>query len=242
MESIRKEILNIVNNQDIVSNNLKSLKFNIHNIDNVINELSSILIEIKNIKKIQCDKLLNSINNYGIIINNVENKMGIKTSVNESKKDIIEEEIDIGQNIIIKNKLYVNKEAISIMNYGIIKQPETGKKIMVFRYGIKDFVSCSSINISDYNNSTYFRTICCLNAAKCQYGSNCKFYHDPIISPHSNHVQKFMKSHIIPLHPYFGHSTNFNETLKSIKFEDVHTLARYCAVMMLLINKVADKS
>jgi hypothetical protein len=234
------DILDILNTESKILD-LKSLKLDIIDIDSIITVLESTLNKAKKIRNEKHKTLMDNINKYNMNIKKIETNLGIKNTITLNNNVDEYKNFDMGNNIYIKAKIYSDKPQIPIMQYGIIKQSETDRKLLLFRYGENDFVSCSSINIVDYNNSTFSHTICCINSSKCTFGNNCKYYHDPVLCPYSTHVQKFMKSHIIPVNPYFGHASTFNDSIKTTSFEDVHTIARYCAIMMLLINKVSDQ-
>lgn len=240
IDIIKHEIQNIDSMEMKTTRNIKDVKKQLVSLDALIEQLENLVQLAKNTKQRQVGKITILLEHHSKQIREIENQFGIIS--NEQKHENTDkphmEEIDIA-GILINCNVYTTKELVPIMQYGIITLKENGKKIVVFRYGPTDFVSCSSINIYDYNTSNHLRTICCVNATKCTYGSNCKFYHDPLLAPYSNHIQSFIKSHIIPANPRFGHSSNFLTDLKNIQFDDLRTCARYCATMMLLIHKVS---
>jgi hypothetical protein len=127
------------------------------------------------------------------------------------------------------------------MNYGAILQ--LGKPLVLFRYSSKDFISITACHVMDFNNTNdNYRTICCSNFSECNFGVNCKYFHDPILWPDSDHVQRFMRTSMIKKCPYFGHAPLFSEHSKMLSFDQLRTLARYCSTMNLLIFLIAQKN
>lgn len=139
--------------------------------------------------------------------------------------------IDIGHGITIDAMMYKSKEEIPVMSYGCIITG--GKPLVVFRVSSSMFVSCTSFEISD---SVQCRTIAC-SSTDCKYGKNCKFFHDPVRSD-DGHIQNFPRTLLVKSCPYFGHYDLFEDHQKFIKPSNLITLARYCASMLMLINKV----
>ena len=124
------------------------------------------------------------------------------------------------------------------MSYGAVIIDDN--PIIVFNYGNGNYVSCTSIIVNDMCVNNNYRTICCSNK-NCQYGQKCRFYHDPIIIHNSTHIQRFYKNAIIKFNPYFGDSMDYIHQ-KNITFEDLRSLARYCAIMNMLIHDVSMKN
>lgn len=104
---------------------------------------------------------------------------------------------------------------------------------VIFKFDDANYVSCTAVEIIDYGTDNY-HTVCCSNVQRCEFDRACRYFHDPVIWRNSTHVQKFTKSNLVKRNPYFGNGPDFD--LQDIGFEDVRTLARYCAIMLLMIK------
>jgi hypothetical protein len=220
----------------------KQLKCLLHMTERIISILDNELTNLSQLKLKTMSKLSEKVQEIKPILEHAEQQFMIKYSNSQPK--LIKQptfvnkiDIDIGNGIIIPSQLFAKKENIPIMSYGSIIQ--NGRPLVVFRYSQNNYVSCTASQISDFNNITdNFRTICCVNNQNCEYGQNCKYFHDPLVWPETNHIQKFMKTSMIKKCAYFGHAPFFNEHKKILTFEQAKTLARYCAYMMLLLGQL----
>ena len=149
-------------------------------------------------------------------------------------------EIDIGSGLRYGCPIYETRDAIPQMSYGAVMQ--NSRPLVLFRYSAKDFVSVTACRIIDFNNTAdNHHTVCCGNVKHCDFGAQCKYFHDPAIWPDSDHVQKFTRTNLVKKCPYFGDSELIREQSEDLAFENLRTLARYCAIMMLYISRVAQK-
>ena len=132
--------------------------------------------------------------------------------------------------------LYADRQTVPMLSYGAVMV--RSQPLLVFRYSATDFVSVSPCQVVD-NQSDNVHTICCGNGATCEYGANCRYFHDPVEWPESQHVQKFQRSALVKKCPTFGHAPQVPEHAAQLTFDHLRTLARYCAVQTLLIHLVA---
>jgi hypothetical protein len=148
-------------------------------------------------------------------------------------------EINIGNGVIFKTTLYLKREHIPVLGYGAVMNPRDSRAMVLFRYNQRDFVSCSAFQIIDFSNHMdNYRTVCCGNTGSCEYGSACKYYHDPAVWPDSDHTQRFMRTMMVKKCPMFGDSDLIADQRDALTFDSLRTLARYCANMMLLISLI----
>lgn len=146
--------------------------------------------------------------------------------------------VDIGYNIKVPCIVYENEIAIPVLSYGLILKD--GKPLLLYKYSNKNYVSITAIHVTDYGGpGDNYRTITCANTPNCQFNGICKYYHDPWEMP-SNHIQHFTKNLMVKKFPYFGHGPLFVSQFNDIKFENLKTLARYCAIMQLLIYLISN--
>jgi hypothetical protein len=135
--------------------------------------------------------------------------------------------------------LYDDQQQVPVLGYGAVmirSQP-----VLVYRYSPTDFVSVSPCIVADYASDNA-HTICCGNGVTCEYGQQCRYYHDPVEWPESTHVQRFQKSALVKRCPSFGHAPALAEQAVQLSFEHLRTLARYCAVQTLMIHLVASRA
>lgn len=133
--------------------------------------------------------------------------------------------------------LYADRTSIPPLSYGAVmirSQP-----MIVYRYGIDDYVSVSPCLVAESDNT---HTICCGNGAQCEFNAGCRYYHDPVEWPESQHVQKFQKTAMVKKCTTFGHAPQIAEQVQQLTFDNVRTLARYCAVQALLVHLVASRN
>jgi hypothetical protein len=225
---------------EINFNDLRDLKLRVNHIDSTLNVLQAVYEKLQS-SKLQYNSIIekNTLH-YRNALQHLDSHFGIESPQKfKSVKPLALEylNVDIGSNIVIKCKYYPFKENIPVMQYGAI-MIDTRTPLVVFRYSQYDFVSCTHCNIVDHYSPVQenYRTICCLNGSKCQYGNSCKYYHDPLIWPESSHVQKFPRNFMIKNLPLFGNSFQCKDQIRGIKFENLQTFARYLAIMTLLVN------
>jgi hypothetical protein len=132
--------------------------------------------------------------------------------------------------------LYPDRQAVPVLAYGAIMV--RSQPMLVYRYSVLDFVSVTPCQVVEGDN---IHTICCGNGATCEYGANCRYFHDPVEWPESQHVQKFQRSPLVKKCPTFGHAPLVTEHAGQLTFESLRTLARYCAVQALLIHLVTAR-
>lgn len=133
--------------------------------------------------------------------------------------------------------VYGDKRDVPVLSYGVIM---LGEPVIVFRYSERDWVSVTACHVMD--GATFdqnIHTVCCGNGATCEYGVACRYYHDPVEWPESTHVQRFHRTHMVKRCPQFGNAPDFCDQAATLTFDQLRTLARYCAVQMLLIHIVA---
>lgn len=148
-------------------------------------------------------------------------------------------QVDIGNNIFATATLYASPDQIPIMSYGAVMVNHA--PLVIYKFGAQEFVSCTASQVADFSGPTdNFRTICCGNSTTCEYGAGCKYFHDPLVWPEAHHVQRFIRTNMVKKCPYFGHLSLFNEQIKQLNFENLRTLARYCAIMNLMISIVVN--
>jgi hypothetical protein len=240
------EVSNILNNLSAPSckdDDLQQLvdkKLSMVVMDNVLTMLDKYLTDFKFLKLKKIKAMTTRTKEFSIQLDDLEKFFGISTTEKDTKTQECNVSVDIGNDIKIDCKLYAKKEDIPIMSYGAIIQ-SNGDTLIVWRYSSQDFVSCTSFIVADYSSQAIdnYRSICCANQGKCQYGHLCKYFHDPLMWPGSTHIQRFLKTPFVRQCPYFGHMNLFSEQLKTLDFEHLRTLARYIATMALLINKVS---
>ncbi len=145
--------------------------------------------------------------------------------------------VEIAARVVYPARLYATHRDIPEMQYGAVLKH--GRPLIIFRYAGDNFVSCTACTVIDFTGLE--RTICCSNTPEtCVYGDRCRYFHDPAIWPYSDHVQKFIRhANMIKKCPHFGNSEMLSDQIAHLNFNDLRTLARYCATMMLYIQLVA---
>jgi hypothetical protein len=147
-------------------------------------------------------------------------------------------DVDLGGGVVFRTRLYKSRDEIPQLAYGAIIH--NYKPYVVMRLGETEFVSCTGSQIIDFQSDNNQHSISCISGTGCKWGKDCKYFHDPIESA-SDQIQKFNKTYMVKNCPYFGHINSFNEQSKQLKFDNVKTLARYSAYMLLLINIMNQK-
>lgn len=212
------------------TNTLANLKANIQSLDNTINTLKMEISTMEQ-KKIKILALLeNKITSVKPILEKLESQFLIKWLPKDKPSKV---RVMVGD-IAVESILYEKIDNVPILQYGAILQNH--KVFLVFKFSKKDFVSISECKIVDYND--YYdnqKTICC-NNYQCEFGNNCKYFHDPFVWKDSDHIQNFIKTYMVKKCPYFGDSTLIKEQIKTMEFSQLKTLARYCAIMIIYIH------
>jgi len=225
-------------------NDIKHLGYIIKVSDKISGLLTNHLNQIEQLSLKATAKLASKIDDMKPILVQMEEKFKIKYSkvTNENIPPVFEEKkqilVNIGSSIVIPSTLYVVKELIPIMQYGTVLQD--GTPIMLFNYGNGHFVSITSSQIIEYGGHIdNYHTICCANPRVCEFKNHCKFFHDPLLCPDSQHTQRFMKTPLVKKAPNFGNANSFIEHLHTLNFDNLRTLGRYCSYMNLLIGQIA---
>jgi hypothetical protein len=144
--------------------------------------------------------------------------------------------------------IYQDINLVPIMTYAVVKknQHSSNNSFIIYKYGTKpsEVVSCNPIKIIK-DSKTNIKTLCCNNVFNCSFRDKCRFYHDPIIAPHPiNHhsnTQHFHKTYMVPKNNLFGDCDLLYQQLRQMNFEQVRTLARYCANMNLIISLLCNR-
>lgn len=218
--------------------NLRELRVRVHNIDSTLAALQQVYEKLQS-SRLQYSTIIDkNVNHYRRELGTLENHFGIIPSPRARGHQVVPVEylnVDIGSQIVVRCKYYERKEQIPVLGYGALiidKHP-----MVVFRISQTGWVSCTHCQIIEhYNAQDNYRTICCLNGQHCQYGNGCKYYHDPLLWPNSNHVQKFPRNYMIKNCTNFGDAGHFREQIRNMNFETLQTFARYLAIMMLLVR------
>lgn len=240
LENITKTLSSLSSTDIALLEDAKSLKSVVFVVDRVLDILENEVGRLQQLKLRSLAKLSTKLETIKPQLEAAEAKFLIKYQ----QKEIIERPITKPQIIIdiagllFTSLLYNSKMDIPILGYGAImlrSQPQ-----MVFRYSENDFVSVSAIFVTEYSQDNT-HTICCGNGLSCEYGDDCRYYHDPMEWPDSQHQQRFSRTNMVKKCPMFGHSENFVDQANQLTFENLRTLARYCAVQTLLIHIVAAR-
>ncbi len=247
--SATTEIIRKISKVDIATlSDAKTLKNLTLVIDRVLDTLNTEISILTQIKIEAMHKIDAKIQNMKKEIQEVETKFKSTwgavspTTRSQVAQKTITVDVGFGVDNAFTTTLYKCKEDVPVLTYGAILAP-SGKVLVVFRFGVVDFVSCTGVHIIDpVCSSDNYRTICCGNSSKCEYAEKCKYFHDPLLWPNqTTHVQRFMRSSIVKKCPYFGNVSSFAEHAASLTFEHLRTLARYCAVMTMMISMVCNK-
>lgn len=210
--------------------NLIATRIDIENIDRVIDVLYK--------KKQQLRK--------GISRQNIENKTissKLKLYFNiKPRSNITEIQYKPGINLYLPS--FTNTSVIPLQTYAILA--ENNKMQVVYKYGNRSeqIVSCGPIKIiRDNRINGNKKTLCCNNIKHCNFHSKCRFYHDPIIDTHfdTNISQWFYKSYMVPKDNLFGDYDLIPSQFNRLNFNNVRTLARYCANMNLILFLMCNK-
>lgn len=230
--------------QDDIKNfdDLKSIKADVFKLDTQIKKIKDLQDRLTS-QKIKLYSLVDKkVQEYKSKLETVEkyfNISSLDTSINNTAtpKNIT---IDF-DHMSIEFKFYNKKEDIPIGEYGgilVFGKQNLPKPLICYRASIDIFVSCSPIHVIDPSNmSENYRTITCLNGPHCQFGNNCKYYHDQINWPDSTHVQKFNKTNIIKNCPYFGNIGELEDQFRSLSPEHIITFIRYLSIMNLIVRE-----
>lgn len=139
--------------------------------------------------------------------------------------------------LVFRMPIYQDVSRIPVMSYGLVQI--NGVRTLVFRYGETSVVSCSGLTIADSGDNQ--RTLSCTNTDRCEYGDQCRYFHDPLLWSRSRHVQRAPKTSIIKGYPQFGDDLLVADQVSELSFENVRSFGRYLAIMMLFVSRVADR-
>lgn len=126
-------------------------------------------------------------------------------------------------------------ERAPVMQYSAVRVGE--RVLAVYRYTRDYYVSCGGLTVD--NEEPRVHSASCANIAKCTFGRECRYYHDPLIWPNSTHRQHVSRTALVRGCPYFGDTDALQDHLRVVTFEQLRTLARYVATMNLLIFRAA---
>lgn len=220
-----KYLSEIINNNYNDYNDLKILKIKLINLQKIENSIKKSLDTIHSVKYKISESIQNSLPKYEKSLNELEEYLNIS---NDEKQETSTIQISPGVNIRMKK--YENENQIPILSYGVINKYD--KNIIVYRFGKNNFISCDKCEITENDN---IRSIHCNNYQNCKFGDKCKYFHDPYYT-RSSQIQKFPKNVIIKNLPYFGNNEDLSNHLKTVKFDNVKSFARYVAIMNLYIS------
>lgn len=238
------QVLQSLSKTDITTiDDAKSLKSLTFVVDKVLKSLAAEIGNLEQLKIKTLAKLAVKVDSMRPILEESEKKFMIKFICKPARELVPKHpmiQVNVGGGVTVPSYLYHDKMAVPIMSYGAIML--RNEPVIVYRFSKIDFVSCTGCQIMDFNGPTdNYRTICCGNSKTCEYNSNCKYYHDPLIWPDSDHTQRFIRTNLVKKNPYFGSTDLLSEQMGTLTFENLRTLARYCAVMSLLITVVARR-
>lgn len=238
LSSVTKVLQNLSGTDVTTIDDAKSLKSLTFVIDKVLKSLATEICNLEQLKIRTLLKLTNKVAEMRPALESAEKKFMIKYVANPETPLIKNFVSTTVGDYTYQLLLFQRKEDIPIMSYGTIMFKST--PMIIYRYGINDFVSVTDCEILDFTGpNDYYRTICCGNTKSCEYENNCKYFHDPLIWPDSDHVQRFVRTNLVKNNPYFGDK---GQSVDQLTFENLRTLARYCAFMMLMIRGVCKHS
>jgi hypothetical protein len=144
----------------------------------------------------------------------------------EVKTDQVEvKTINIGYHKNIK--FYNNKSNIPLLEYGAIKKNDN--IYILLHINKSNYITCDKYVISENNNNL----ISCVNGDKCLYGDSCIFYHDPQFTK-TEHIANFQSIYLNKSCPNFGDYNKIAIQMKTMKFDNIRNLMRYCANVLLM--------
>lgn len=225
-----KTIINKITNLDISNISILEARIQIEHIDRIIDELTA--------KK---QKLQDKINPIVEANKKVSDKLQLYFNIQPKNNTTL---IHYLPGIKFNLPLYLDIKLVPTMTYAVV-QSNTNIHI-IYKYGNKpsEVVSCNPIKIIR-DSKTNIKTLCCNNVLKCTFRNKCKFYHDPVIAPHpiTHHetTQYFYKTYMVPNDNLFGDCELLYHQIRQMNFEQVRTLARYCANMNLIISLLCNK-
>ena len=112
------------------------------------------------------------------------------------------------------------------------------RPVAAFRFGHdRAIVSCGGLSVDDAK----MRSMSCANSSDCNFGNECRYYHDPLLWPGSTHMQHVPRSSMVKGCPGFGDTAALAEQIRELDFEQLRTLGRYAATMVLVISRVAAR-
>lgn len=215
----------------------KNLKIISNNIELFIKQLET---QVANLSSLKAQTLLK--------INAITKPIEEQLLVAEAKFGIIATEpvliaqekhhlnVNIGHNLTVKMPLYKSLNDAPIFTWSAVNI--FGAPKVVFKFDNNNYVSCTSVEIIDFGSVDNYHTVCCSNIQRCEFDRACRYFHDPVLWKNSTHVQKFTKTNLVKRNPYFGHYAD----TETYTFDDLRTLARYCATQLLMIKIAMDKN
>lgn len=253
LSSINKIISSLTQDRDIESlEDAKTLKSTLFVVDRVLNVMEHEMSSIKLLKLRTMSRLSEKVQSVKADLQKIEAEFidvyaapasARPTADNVTTKPDTEPKtisVDIGGGIIFETALYRSVEDAPTLTYCAVMKDS--RPLVIYKYSDQDVVSCTACQVTDYQtvggyiDQSGFRTVCCGNSTMCEYGASCKYFHDPLLWPRSDHVQRFVRTNMVKKCPYFGHVSMFQDQIRSLNFDNVRTLARYCAVMNLLVT------
>ena len=195
-------------------------------LNDVINSLKHCLTRMQSTHTSMTSKFSDKLLHRGNELKKIENHFDIKN--NNTIKTI---NVPLAIGIEFACKLYKNVSSIPIMQYAAIMKNH--KPLIIFKYNKSSYVSCTPFTV--INNTEPHRTLCCINNP-CKNGNDCQFFHDPCIYSDSTHIQQFFKTSMIKTCPYFGDYQLLHNQITGMSFDQLRTIARYCASMNLSIH------
>lgn len=218
---------------------LRELRSRVHTIDSTLVVLQQVYEKLQS-SRLQYNGIINKqIVQYRSELDTIGSQFGVVKSPRAAKPThtprVEHLNVDIGSGVVVRCKYYECRESIPVLQYGALVVDK--RPLVVFRVSQNGYVSCTHCTIIDhYSSQENYRTICCLNGQRCQYGNSCKYYHDPLMWPESTHIQKFPRNYMIKNCANFGDAQHFRNQIRGMGFENLQTFTRYLAVMMLLVR------
>jgi len=220
----------LLQSQDSKDINLISARINIEKLDRIINTLCK---KKQRMKKEISKKIIEN--------KTTSDKLKIYFNI-QPKNNITEVQYKPGINLYLPN--FTNVSVIPLQTYAVLAM--NNKTHVVYKYGNSpdQIVSCGPIKIvRDSRVNSNKKTLCCNNIRHCNYHNGCRFYHDPIIdsSFDTNVPQWFYKTYMVPKDNLFGDYDLISQQLNRFNFNNVRTLARYCANMNLILFLMCNR-
>lgn len=214
------------------TNNLKKLKQGLIAADKVIDIFSFELSRIEQLRLSMATKLSSKLCEMKKTVQFLEEKFQVQKLQDNKPKKIC---VDIGGTVTVPAIFYQCRKMIPQLQYGAVR--ENGKTLLLYRYNNIHFVSCSLPSIVEFPKSgdKLGKSTCCVNEEACNFGESCRYFHDPAVSGNDD-VQCFIRTQMARQCPFFGDRDMYKNQINNVQFKNIRTLARYCAIMTLLIH------